>query len=107
MQLEDLLPSGAGLIGTIISLVAMWSKFQHKVERLEETDKEQDRQIKAMWDWKDALEKDIYAVREKYNDRMAKIEGANLVVTEQFKQILSILSEIKERISILESHKKN
>lgn len=105
IDIEQFIPSGAGLLATIVSLVGMWFKFQNKVERLTETDIEQDRQIKAVWKWKEDLERDMFAVRERYNDRMSRMEGSNLVVVEQFKQIMTVLEDIKDRLEKLEDGK--
>lgn len=101
--IEELLPSGAGLITTIIALSIGWNKIQNKSERLEEKDAEQGRQIEAIWKWKDAHEKEAIISREGLNRDISRLEGANLVVNEQFKQIMSILQDIKERIERLEN----
>lgn len=76
--------------------------MQNKIDRLEDEKSEAKRQIEAIWDWKDEHEKNANDMREKYNRELSRLEGANLVVNEQFKQIMNILEDIKERISELE-----
>jgi len=103
IPIEDFIPSGAGLLATVIGLVGMWFKFQNKVENLEREDSEQGRQLEAIWKWKDTHEKEAAQAREVFNKDISKLEGANLVTTEQFKQILHMLEEIKEKIKKLET----
>lgn len=102
LPIESFIPSGAGLLGTLIGLAGIWFKVQNKVENLEKEDSEQGRQINALWMWKDGHEKEAAQNRESINRELFKLEGANMVVNEQFKQILAMLEDIKERISELE-----
>lgn len=113
IPIEQFIPSGAGLIATLAGLAGMWFKFQHKVETLErdrdeyrkdsrDERTELRRQIDAFWEWKDDHDKQSSLIRERFNKDIAHLEGANLVVNEQFKQIVGMLEEIKERMSELE-----
>lgn len=102
LPIEQFIPSGAGLIGTIVGLAGMWFKFQNKVDNLERRDEEQGRQIQNIIDWSHNYEEKAAARRDDINKELAKLEGANLVVNEQFKQIVNMLQEIKERITVLE-----
>lgn len=101
------------IVANTVTIVGLWFKMQNRIERLEEKKVEDQRsidrdcaemkrQIEAIWDWKDEHEKNANDIREKYNRELSRLEGANLVVNEQFKQIMNILEDIKERISELE-----
>jgi DNA repair exonuclease SbcCD nuclease subunit len=102
LPIESFIPSGAGLVATIAGLVGMWFKFQSKVERLEEDKTEIKRQIEAVWKWKSDHENTATELREKFNKELAEVRASMLVTNEQFKQILAILSDIKDRIDKLE-----
>lgn len=114
MGLEQLISSGAGLLFTIAGLIGVWYKFQNKVENLEEARKsdiektkderiEFRRQIEAVWKWKDEHQKEYSSLREDLQAEIAEIRGSTLVINEQFKQILEMLKEIKERLTKLET----
>lgn len=105
LPIEQFIPSGTTAVGGIISIVAIWFKFQNKVENLEKEDSEQARQIEALWKWKDEHTKESGNIREHLNRDIAEIRATALVVTEQFKQILEVLSEIKERLTFLEKNR--
>ena len=102
LPIEQFIPSGAGLLATLAGLAGVWFKVQNKVDNLERKDLEQGRQIEALWKWKDDNEKDASKAREEFSKELFKLEGAHMVTTEQFKQIMQILNEIKDRLSILE-----
>lgn len=89
----------------LVGLASVWFKNQHKTERLEEKCLEHERQIEALWKWKDIHEKDSATVREDLNGDIAEIRGGQLVGSEQFRQILSMLADIKERLTRLENGK--
>jgi len=99
--------------GTIIGLVGVWYRNQFKLERLEEKivdmrvlvdggSVENRRQIEAIWKWKDEHEKDSNSIRESFNKEISEIRGSMLVTNEQFKQIMTILQDIKDRVSKIE-----
>lgn len=101
---------------TAIGLLSIWFRFQYKVERLTERDTEQDeyidehikedeRQHEAFWRWKEASEKESGITRERLFREISDIRATILVSTEQFKQILIYLEEIKVRIASLEKSK--
>lgn len=100
-ELSDLIP----WVSTVLGIVAVWFRNQYKLERLMEKDDEQGRQIEAMWKWKDSHEKDSSTIRENFNKEISELRGSMLVANEQFKQIMTILIEIKDRLSRLE-HKR-
>lgn len=102
IPVEQFIPTGAGLLATIVGLMGVWFKFQEKVERLEEDKQETRRQIDAFWKWKDEHEKTAMELREKFNREIAALNASMMVTSEQFKQIVSILNEIKDRIQELE-----
>lgn len=102
LQLEQVFTALSVIIANTIAIVGLWFKMQNKIDRLEDEKIEAKRQIEAIWDWKDEHEKNANDIREKYNRELSRLEGANLVVNEQFKQIMNILEDIKERISELE-----
>jgi len=102
IPIEQFIPSGSTLLGTIVAMTVAWNKIQNKLERSEEDRVENRRQIDAFWKWKDEHEKSAVEVREKFNREIAELHGSGLVIGEQFKQIMSILSEIKTRLDELE-----
>jgi len=99
IPIESYIPSGAGLLATIIGLAGMWTKFQGKVERLEEDRTENRRQIDAFWRWKEEHEKLDIDTRENLTRDIARLDAGGLVVNEQLKNIVAILNEIKLQIS--------
>lgn len=101
-QFEQILTAAAIIIANTVTVAGLWFKMQNRIDRLEDEKVEAKRQIEAIWDWKDEHEKNANDIREKYNRELSRLEGANLVVNEQFKQIMNILEDIKERISELE-----
>lgn len=70
------------------------------------------RNMEAVWKWKDEHERDAANMREKYQTQISEVKGAQMVVGEQFKQVLSVLNEIKDqnketnrRLAVLENVK--
>lgn len=102
ISIETILSAGVGLITTAVGMIGMWFKFQNKVDNLEKEDSEQARQLEAIWSWKDSHEKEAALNRENMNREIFKLEGANLVVNEQYKTLVNMLQDIKERIEKLE-----
>lgn len=100
--IEQVVSSSPGLIASIAGFIGMWFKFQNKVERLEEDKIEIRRQNDALWKWKDSHEREVSESRERVQKELSRLEGMNLVVSEQFKQIMSYLQDIKERVVQLE-----
>lgn len=103
MGIEQLLPTGSVLLIWIVSLVGMWFRFQNKIERLTDDQDEFKRQIAAFWRWKDEHEKWAASQKESMMKDIARLDASHLVVNEQFKQIMAMLQEIKERIDRLEN----
>ena len=90
-------------VAMFLGLAGVWFRYQYKVERLNEKDEEQDRQIEAMWKWKDSHEKEAAQNREHFNKEISELRGIALVSGEQFKQIMSLLQDLKERMIKLEN----
>ena len=110
LPIESFIPSGSGLLVQIILLVGAWFKFQNKVERLEEDKGKDEKKLDAAFKRidenreecrriYDEHQKDAAANREKINQEIAKLDAANMVTTEQLKNILSVLTEIKHEIA--------
>jgi seryl-tRNA synthetase len=105
LPIEQFIPSGGVLVTGLAGFVTFWFKMQNKVDNLEAKDNKQEERIEDIIKWSHDHEKDAAKAREEFTKELSKLEGANLVVSEQFKQIMSMLTEIKERISNLESRK--
>lgn len=86
-----------------VGLIGMWFKNQAKVERLTEKDNEQGLEIKDFWSWKNKHEKEANDNRERFNSQISELKGSLLVTGEQFKQIMSSLQDLKERMIKLEN----
>lgn len=106
IPVEQFIPSGAGFLATIVSLAGMWFKFQAKVERLEEDKLDLKRQIEGLGKSFDTHEKEAIEMREHFNSQLSEFKGSLLVNGEQFKQILAMLQDIKDRITALENGKR-
>lgn len=103
-ELKDLITIVSGVFFGGVAIIGTWFKFQNKVENLEHEDQEQIRQITALWSWKDKHEDDHIKHREEVNREMFLLKGANISITEQLKQIILMLTEIKERLAYLEKN---
>lgn len=101
-------------VGMFIGLLGVWFRNQFKIERLEEkhdehvisTEKKHEeyvRQIEAIWRKADESEKEATATREKLNRDIGDLKGTVSVNSEQFRQVINILTEIKERLTRLEN----
>lgn len=101
-------------IGMGLGLIGVWFRIQFKIERLEEKhaehvaldDKKHDElnhQKDALWEWIDTHQKDSGRMREEFQKEISEIRGSQLVNNEQFKQVLGLLTEIKERLTRLET----
>lgn len=64
-----------------------------------------DDNIKDLWKWKDSHQKDVSETREKFQNQISELKGASLVTQEQFRQIMAMFEEIKERLLTLENQK--
>lgn len=64
-----------------------------------------EKSLDNVWKWKTSHEKDANDMREKYQIQLSELKGSQLVVGEQFKQIMAILTEIKMRLETLENRK--
>lgn len=62
-------------------------------------------EVVDFWKWKNTHEREAGNMREKYQNQLSELKGSILVTGEQFKQIMNILEDIKERITALENHK--
>ena len=89
-------------LGMAVGLIGVWFRNQFKIERLEEKNNENFRQIEAIWKWKEEHSKDSGIIRDDLNKDISEIRGSILVNGEQFKQVLNLLTEIKERLTRLE-----
>lgn len=93
-------------VGTLVTILGGWFGFKYGLDRVNEKITEDKRQIEALWKWINQHEKEANEMRERFNKDISRLEGANLVQTEQFKQILNLLEDIKERLSDLENRGK-
>lgn len=102
--------------GSLVGLAGVWYRSQFKIERLEEKQsdqrsyfddisKESTRQIEAIWEWKEKHGKESADIREHFNKEIAQVQGSLLVTNEQFKQIMNMLQDIKDRVSKIEASK--
>lgn len=116
LPIEQFIPSGAGLLATVVGGIGMWFKFQGKVERLEDDKTDLHNKLEAAFKRIDENRNDCRRIydehqkeaifnREKTNQEIAKLEAVSLVTSEQLKNILSVLTEIKEEISELRKGK--
>lgn len=111
----DITPSQILQFGVYaIAIAGVWFRSQFKIERMEERfaehvaedDKrhaELERQKDALWAWIDGHEKDSSKTRELFQKEISEIRGEQKVNIEQFKQVLGLLTEIKERLTRLEN----
>lgn len=93
-------------VGTLVTILGGWFGFKYGLDRVNEKITEDKRQIEALWKWINQHEKEANEMRERFNKDISRLEGANLVQTEQFKQILNLLEDIKERLNDLENRGK-
>lgn len=102
-----------GYGGTAVTVIGGWFAMRFGLDRAnekikdfkEDADKkhiEYQRQIDALWGWKDEHDKEAAEIREKLNASISELKGANLVHTEQFKQVLAMLQDIKDRLEEFE-----
>ena len=102
IPLEQIGLSGGTIISALAGIVAMWFKFQNKVDNLVDKDAEQGKKIEDIIKWSHEHEKEASGYRDAFNKELSKLEGASLVINEQFKQIMAMLEDIKERMGKLE-----
>lgn len=100
-ELSDLIPWAS----TVLGIVAVWFRNQYKLERLMEKDDEQGRQIEALWKWKDNHESSSVAMREQFNREISELRGSTMVTNAELKQMVSVLIEIKDRLSRIENRR--
>lgn len=86
-----------GYGGTAVTIIGGWFAMKFGLDRANEKIQEVNRQVEALWKWKEKHEEEATNMRERFNKDISKLEGAALVATEQFRQILVMLQEIKER----------
>lgn len=83
--------TGAGIIGHVFVANFRINKNENEIDKV--------------WNWKNSYEDDAHNRREKIQEQIAEIRGSQMVVSEQFRQIMGILTEIKNRIADLENNK--
>ncbi len=98
ITVSQLITWGVMLFGA----VGAWFTYKNKVDNLQDKDIEQGRQIDAMWKWKESHDKESNQIRSEFQRELSRLEGSLLVNVEQFKQILGMLEDIKERLITLE-----
>ena len=91
-----------GYGGTAVTIIGGWFAMKFGLDRANEKIQEANRQIEALWKWKEDHAHDSNEMRERFNKDISKLEGAALVANQQFNQIMSMLQDIKERIEELE-----
>lgn len=91
-----------GYGGSAITVIGGWFAVKYGLDRANEKIAEGNRQVEALWKWKDEHERDSNSIRESLNKDISRLEGSHLVQTEQFKQIMAMLEDIKERLGDLE-----
>lgn len=83
----------------------MNKKIDQHIADDEKVEAEMKRNVEAVWRWKDEHERDAANMREKYQNQIAEIRGGQMVVSEQFRQIMNDLREIKDRLGKIEDGK--
>lgn len=83
----------------------MNKKIDQHIDDDTKVEEELKRNIEAVWKWKDEHERDAANMREKYQVQLSEIKGGQMVVNEQFRQIMNDLREIKERLGKIEDGK--
>lgn len=96
--------TGAMIVGHVFVANYRIEKLEKEQEKHTLLDKEG---FNEVWKWKNSHEKEAGNMREKYQNQLSELKGSILVTGEQFKQIMNILEDIKERITALENHKNN
>lgn len=64
-----------------------------------------EKELANVWKWKEMHVKESGEIRERFQTSISELKGSQMVVNEQFKQIMFMLIEIKDRLSALENHK--
>lgn len=85
-----------GYGGTAVTIIGGWFAMKFGLERAGEKISEANRQIEALWKWKDEHDREATEMREKFNKELSKLEGSQLVQTEQYKQILQLLEQLRD-----------
>lgn len=94
-----------GYGGTAITVVGGWFAMKFGLERVGEKVIESNRQIEALWKWKDEHDREATGMREKFNKDLSRLEGAQLVQTEQYKNILQLLEQLRDEIRDIKEYK--
>jgi hypothetical protein len=98
-----------GWVGTGVAIVGHYFVFNYRLDQLEKKtdlhDNSDQEQFKGVWKWKNEHEREAQKNRDELRMGISRLEGANMVVNEQFKQIMNILTEIKNRLTQLENGK--
>lgn len=85
-----------GYAGSAVTVIGGWFAVKFGLERAGEKISEANRQIEALWKWKDEHDREAAGMREKFNKDLSKLEGSQLVQTEQYKQILQLLEQLRD-----------
>jgi hypothetical protein len=85
-----------------VGIAGGWFGIKFGLDRANEKITENQRQIDALWKWKDEHEKDATRNREEFHSEISQLKGAHLVADQILKQIVQLLEEIKQRIGVLE-----
>lgn len=94
-----------GYGGTAITVIGGWFAMKFGLERVSEKVLESNRQIEALWKWKDEHDREAAGMREKFNKDLSRLEGAQLVQTEQYKNILQLLEQLRDEIRDIKEYK--
>lgn len=85
--------------------VRMNKKIDQHIADDEKVEAELKREFQDVWRWKNSHEKDAADMRERYQVQLSELKGGQMVVNEQFKQIIGALDDIKDRLDRLENVK--
>lgn len=94
-----------GYGGTAITVIGGWFAMKFGLERVGEKVGEANRQIEALWKWKDEHDREAAGMREKFNKDLSRLEGSQLVQTEQYKNILQLLEKLRDEIRDIKEYK--
>ena len=85
-----------GYGGTAVTIIGGWFAMKFGLEGVNEKVAESHRKMEALWKWKDEHDREANTMREKFNKDISRLEGGHMVQTEQYKQILQLLEELRD-----------
>ena len=103
INLEIILGYAAAAIGVL----GGWFAMKFGLDRANEKIQESTRQMEAFWKWKESHEKENSSSNETINRDIARLEGTQLVQTEQYRQIISLLKELRDEWNHWKDQHKN